>query len=202
MDPGHLNPIDLLSSTILRRVADRAHFADGVARYVAMDDGDLLRATEVCLRNLGRLDLDDEYGLVPDARLRHVLVPELWERIRAGTRDVLRRISTTLAEYDPDPDRPSFWRRSKFWSEERQTRLREAATRLRDEVARAASLDAQALVEQVRFAIAGSRAADDRSPDDYVYEPGFTYRLVPVVAQRAYVRLLRPPSRLPSPEGS
>jgi hypothetical protein len=99
---------DLVSPAVLRRVADRAHFLDEIARHVAMEDDELHRVTEVCLRNLGRLDSEVERELGPDARLRHVLVPELWERLRPGSRDALRRISTSLAEYDPDPDRLSF----------------------------------------------------------------------------------------------
>jgi len=185
---AHLCAEDLVPLAVLRRVIDRAYFLHDVARHVAMDDEDLRRATEVCLRNLDRLDLDAEYDLVPDAQLRHVLVPELWERLRPGSRDGLRRISTTLAEYDFDPERTSFWRRSRLWSEKCQARLREAAVRLRDEVARVASLDAQALVEQARFAIAGSRAADQWTADACVYEPGFAYRLVPAVAQRVLAR--------------
>jgi hypothetical protein len=179
---------DLVPPTVLRRVADRARFLDEVARYAAMEDDELHRATEVCLRNLERLDSEVEYELGPDARLRHVLVPELWERVRPGSRDALRRISTTLAEYDPDTDRPSFWRRSRLWSAEREVRLRSAAARLRDDVACTARVDAGALVEQARFAIAGSRAADRWPPDRPVYEPGFTYRLVPAVAWRVLVR--------------
>ena len=179
---------DLLAPSVLRRVQDSSRLHDEIARYVAMDDDGLLRATEVCLRNLGRLDRGVEEALGPDVRLRHVLVPELWERLRPGSRDGLRRISTTLAEYDPDPERPSFWRRSQLWSEEREARLRAAAVRLRDDVARMAEVDAGALVEQVRFAIVGSRAAEQWPPDHPVYEPGFAYRVVPAVAQRVLVR--------------
>ena len=175
--------VDLISPAVLGRVTDRARFLGEIARYVAMTEDELRRATEVCLHNLERLDLEVERALGPDARLRNVLVPELWERLRPGSRDDLRRISTSLAEYDPDPDRPSFWKRSKFWSEERVAQLA-AASQLRDDVARTAAVDNRTLIEQVRFAIAGSRAAERWAPDYPVYEPGFAYRLVPAVAER------------------
>jgi hypothetical protein len=47
---------DLVPATVLRRVADRPTFLDDIARYVAMDNNDLLRVTEVCLKNLERRD--------------------------------------------------------------------------------------------------------------------------------------------------
>jgi hypothetical protein len=168
------------------RVIDLSVFLDNIARYVAMTDEDLHRATKTCLRNLEHLDREDDLG--PDARLRHVLVPELWERLRSGSRDDLRRILTTLAEYDPDPARPSLWERSRRWSAERGACLRAAAARLRDDVARTAGIDTGALVEQTRFAVAGSRAAEKWPPCYPVYEPGFTYRLVPAIAQRVLIR--------------
>ena len=173
---------DLLPSAIFRRISDHATFLGHVAGYTVMDDADLLRVTEVCLRNLDRLDSD---GLTPDARLRLVLVPELWERLRPGSRAVLRRISSSLAEYHWD-DRSSFF--SRLLSLEQRSRLREASDCLRDDVERTAIVDATALVEQVRFALAGSRAADRWSPADCVYEPGFTYRLVPAIAWRVLMR--------------
>lgn len=176
---------DLVPPSVLQRVADHSRFLRDVGRYVAMDDDDLLRATESCLKNLEHLD--DEIAS-PDADLRIVLVPALWERLRPGSRDALRRITSTLAEYDPDPTRPSFWEQSRLWSAERGSRLREAADNLRQRVGAASALDARALVEQTRFAIAGSRASDRWPPDYSVYEPGFTYRLVPVIAWRVLVR--------------
>ena len=175
---------DLVSPAILQRVVNRPRFLDDVRRYVVMEDDDLFRATESCLRNLGRLDVEIEYDLGPDVRLRHVLVPELWERLRSGARDVLRRILTSLAEHDPDPNRVSFWRRSSLWSAEREARLGAAAIRLREDIACMAVADIRALVEQTRFAIAGSQVAQKWPPDYSLYEPGFTFRLVPVVAWR------------------
>ncbi len=181
---------NLLSPVLLKRVTDHQRYLNAVARYVAMDDDDLYRVTEVCLRNLERLD--DEHA-DPDTDLRIVLIPELWERQRPGSRDVLRRVSTNLAEYDPDPDRPSFWRRSRLWSAEREERLRASADDLRKSIAAAGRLDVRALVERMRFAIAGSGAADKWPPDTSVYEPGFTYQVVPVVAWRAWCRFVLAP---------
>ena len=98
----------------------------------------------------------------------------------------VRRISSTLAEYDPDPARPSIFVRR--LAPETYARLREDADALRQYVARTTPLDDKSLVEQVRFAIAGSRATDRWSPADFVYEPGFVYRLVPAIAWRVLVR--------------
>jgi hypothetical protein len=183
---ARLCPKGLVPPAILRRVADRPTFLEDIARYVAMHDNDLFRVTEVCLRNLTRLD---ELTTGPDSDLQLILVPELWERIRPGSRDNLRRISSTLAEYRPDPARPSIFAR--LLSPEAMTRLHEGADNLRERVAHASHLDVGALVEQVRFAIAGSCAADRWSPADCVYEPGFTYRLVPAVAWRGLNRAVR-----------
>ena len=170
----------LIPSAVLRRVTDPSVLLAGIERYLAMDDNDLFRATENCLRNLERLqDLTS-----PDGDLQLVLVPELWERIRPGTRNGLRRISTVMAEYTPNP--ASIFAR--LLSSEMAERWRMEAIDLRERVARASVLDVEALVEQVRFAIAGSRAASRWSPADFVYEPGFVYRLVPAVAWRALVQ--------------
>ena len=169
----------IIPPAILRRVVDRSAFLNEVARYIAMADDDLLRATKVCLRNVERLD---DLAAGPDGALQLVLVPELWEHLRPGTRDALRRISSTLAEYNPDPTHPSMF--AQRLSPETRARLREGAGTLRQHIAHASSLDVRALVEQVRFAIAGSRAADRWSPADFVYEPGFVYRLVPAIAWR------------------
>jgi hypothetical protein len=174
---------DLVPTTILRRIADRPTFLDDIARYTAMGDNDLLHATEVCLKNLARLD---DLTVGSDSDLQLILVPEIWERIRPGTRDNLRRISSTLAEYMPDPARPSIFAR--LLSPETMAHLRESAVDLRARIERAACLDVGALVEGVRFAIAGSHVGKRWSPADCVYEPGFVYRLVPAVAWRALLR--------------
>lgn len=174
---ARLTTADMVVPSVARRVADRRGFLSDIARYVQMGDDDLYRATEVCLRNLERLDDEGEH---PDSDLRLVLVPELWERIRSGSRDPLRRISSSLAEYRGDG--PRFF--SSMLSEDDLARLRASADDMRRRVSAAAVLDAPGLVERVRFAIAGSRAADRWPPDHPVYEPGFTYRLVPAVAWR------------------
>lgn len=175
----------MIPPAVLRRVVDRPAFLGEVAFYDAMSDDALLRATESCLRNVDRLD--DRASAGPDGDLQLVLVPELWERLRPGTRSVLRRISSTLAEYDPD--RPSIFAR--LLPPGTRARLREDAEALRRRVIYATRLDAAALVEQTRFAIAGSRVADRWSPADFVYGPGFVYRLVPAVAWRVLVRIVR-----------
>lgn len=175
----------LVPPPLLQRVIDLPHFLSALSRYVEMHDDDLYRATEVCLRNLDRLVNE---GPRPDAELRLVLVPELWERLRPGTRDTLRRITSSLAEHQEDAEPSIFWRRI---IPEARTRLRGAAADLRQRITAAAELDAQALVEQTRFAIAGSRAADKWPPDYPVYEPGFTYRLVPAIAHRVLAQKSR-----------
>lgn len=176
--------LPLIPRTLLNQIKDRSSFERELSRYAEMDDNALLYTTEVCLRNLDRFD---DCVVSPDRDLQLLLVPELWERIRPGTRDRLRRLSTTLAEYIPtDPKRPAFLK--KLLSAERGACLQEGANALRQSLKYVARLDVPSLVEQVRFAIAGSRAADRWSPDDCVYEPGFTYRLVPAIAWRALGR--------------
>ena len=165
----------LLPAAIRRRITDRPLFSYAVARYTAMSLPDLLQQTSACLRNLGRLD---DLRASADADLRCVLVPELWARLIPGTRTDLRWITTRLAEHRSDGT--NFFR----LSEATRAVIRASAEDLRHRVAAAADLDTEALVEQTRFAIAGSRAKDAWAPDDSVYEPGFAYRLVPVVACR------------------
>jgi hypothetical protein len=178
----------VIPPAILRRVADRAAYLNEISRYIAMNDDDLLRATESCLRNLESL-YDLTAAAASDGSLQLVLVPELWERLRPGTRDGLRRITSTLAEYNPDPTQPSIF--APLLSKETLARLVEGADDLRQRVACTALLDGEALVEQARFAIAGSRVADRWSPTAFVYEPGFVYRLVPAIAWRVLVRSRR-----------
>jgi hypothetical protein len=175
----------VIPPAVLRRVADRPAFLREVGRYVEMSDDDLLRATKSCLGNLERLDRPDG----PDGSLQLVLVPELWERLRPGTRASLRRISSTLAEYNPDATRPSIFAR--MVTPHALADLSERAEALRDRISRTAKIDDQALVEEARFAIAGSRARDRWSPDAFVYEPGFAYRLVPAIAWRVLDRARR-----------
>ncbi len=185
MGSGDRIATSLLPASVACKITDYASFTRDVARYRAMSDADLLHATETCLKNLSRVDDEDEADA--DAALRIVLVPELCERIAPGTRTALRRISSTLAEYAPDdPGRPSFFRH--MLSPETRRRLREAAVDLRRRVAATAAIDTRSLVHQVRFAIAGSRVTESWSPSDCVYEPGFMYHVVPAVARRALER--------------
>jgi hypothetical protein len=186
-----LSPDSLVPQHILNKILDRASFERNLSRYAAMKDADLLYATEVCLKNLERVD---DLAPSPDADLRHVLVPELWERIRPGTRDKLRCISTSLAEYRQDPTRPSFFRH--LISPKEYAQLQERADDLRQCLKRTLQLDVPSLVAQVRFAIAGSRAADHWTPDACVYGPAFTYRLVPVIACRALDRISKTPTHV------
>lgn len=170
----------LLPPTIISKITDRPRFMRELIRYTAMENDDLLRATEVCLRNLGLIDDQVDSS---DRNLQLILVPELWERIQPGTRDKLRWISSTLAEYNPDPSHPSSFR--SILSPEELKKLRDGSDDLRQRIKHVANLDVSSLIEQVRFAIAGSRAADRWTPDACVYEPGFVYRMVPAVAWRA-----------------
>ena len=174
----------LLPRAVLQRITDHEAFHTDSARYTAMPDDALLRATESCLRTLDRLSDLDCAG--PDGDLQLVLVPELWERIRAGTRDGLRRITSTLAEYHPDHQRPSPL--ALRLSPEVREHLRCGAEDLRARIAYAAQLDVGSIVDQVRFAIAGSRAAGRWAPTDFVYAPGFVYRVVPAIVGRMVSR--------------
>jgi hypothetical protein len=175
----------VIPPAVMKRVTDRPRFLSEIARYNAMNDDQLLQATVVCLRNLESL-YDVAAAATSDGNLQLVLVPELWERLRAGTRDGLRQITSTLAEYNPNPAHPSIL--APLLSAETLERLREGADVLRQRLASTALLDNAGLVEQVRFAIAGSRAADRWSPTAFVYEAGFVYRLVPAITWRLLVR--------------
>ena len=166
-----------LPATVTRRIVDAASFYADAARFAALNDAELLSATETCLRNLPRID---EATAAADTDLQLVLVTELWERLRPGTRDTLRRISTTLAEYDPS--RSSIFDR--LLSPASRVLLCTRATELRQAIARATWLDAGSLAQWTRFAIAGSRAMRRYAPEDCVYEPGFTYRLMPAIVRR------------------
>jgi hypothetical protein len=171
-----------IASQIVQDADRRSYFIDSVMRYHAMADVDLLGATEVCLRNLGRLDRDEG----PDVDLRHILIPEAWDRLMPGTgaRDRLRRISTGIAEYDPD--RPSVFKR--LLKPGQIARLGAMADRTRREIAQTSDVDTVSLVERIRFSIAGSCASQRFPATACVYEPGFAYRVSPVVARRLLAR--------------
>jgi hypothetical protein len=152
-----------------------------------MSDVDLLVATTTCYRNL--TPLRDDEGRAkhtgPDVELRYVLVPELWERLKPGTRAPLRRIQTTLAEYYPTDN--IF---SRILSKESRDNLRKNAEKLRSRIALMSEIDVRLLLDQTVAAISESSVLQKWLPSDFVYEPGFTFRLIPVIAQRVASRLL------------
>jgi hypothetical protein len=192
--------LDLLPLATRARLTASAEgyerYARDVARYRALADDELLRVTKVCLKNLERVD-DANVGGDPD--LRVLLVPELWERIRPGTRTQLRQITSSIVEYRGAAE-PSFWRR--ICRPETLAQLAQAAERTRAEVETLAQLSAGDLVERVRFAIAGADSARRFEPGDCVYEPGFAYRLVPVLAVRVADRAATDVRRSPSSGGT
>lgn len=186
----------ILPADVLRQLArqpdERRAVVEDVRRYLEMDDADLLRHVEIQLRNLGHVR-DVDVADAADVALRVVLVPELCERFSPGCRARLRRITSSLAEYDPDPDRPSFFTRT-LCRVETYRDLRRGAIDLRDRIARASELDAESLAQQARFAIAGSRSAREYPPGYPVYEPAFAYRMVPALLHRVLVRARSLPS--------
>lgn len=182
-----------LPATVARRIVDQAAFSADVGRITALNTTALFAMTENCLRNLPHVD---EALPSADADLQLVLVPELWERIQPGVRGPLRRISTSLAEYDPN--RPSSLAR--LLSAPIRRRLEVRASELRQAIARAASFDTKSLAEWTRFSIAGSRASSHHAPEDFVYPPAFTYRLVPAIVQRAMTLSGLQGARTPAPD--
>lgn len=173
---------DLVPKSLLDRIVDRTYFNRSLLRYAAMEDSDLFHATVTCLINLENLDA----GLPScDRDLRLILVPELWERIQPDTRNKLRRVSTTLAEYNEESP-PSIFGR--LLSPASRASLQKGADDLRQRIKHVTQLNTPALVEQTRFAIAGSRAADHWGPDACVYEPRFVYQVVPVIASLTLTR--------------
>ncbi len=176
---------DLVPESILARANSRSSFACDIDHYSSMPLADLYRATETCLKNVSRLD--DEDGIrkgkhcSSDSDLRLVIVPELWERLKPGSRMPLRRISSSLAEYDPD--KPSVFR--KLLSSEAISELREGSHTLRARIEFAKTLRVSEVTEWMRFSILGVRIGS-KWPSDYpVYDTAFAYRLIPAVAWRA-----------------
>lgn len=166
-----------------RRLADHAQLMNDLARFTAMTEDDFLVATQSCLKNVGRLT----NTLGADAELRLVLIPELWDRLRPGVGDLLRRIHTTLDRYY-GPSKNSFWRKTCFWSEASEAELVAEARTLRERITATRKASLPMLFEQVRFAIAGSQASDRFGIEDPVYEPALVYRLVPVLTQRVQAK--------------
>lgn len=162
-----------------RGAVDDVVFARDIARYSSESDLDLLKTIKICLSNVDRLKSDVGGA---DAELRIVLVPELCERLVYGQRSIIRHVTTTLAEYEPTGRAIERVLATQFGRD-----LVSEATELRKRIALASVLSTPDLCDQVRFAIAGSAAADRWPPTMCVYEPAFTYRVVPVLA----VRVLR-----------
>jgi len=118
-------------------------------------------------------------GRSPDGDLRLIVLPELCERVLPNTRDRIRRIESSLAEYQP---KHSFFTR--LLPPHARDKLQTDAADLRACIAEVARLDVTAVDERLRFLIAGS-AASCWAPDAPVYEPALVYRLAPAIAWRA-----------------
>lgn len=185
-----------LPAAIQGRVRNNLIFCKNLLRYQEFSDQDLVRSARTCLSNLERFD---EEHSPADTLLRHVLVPEICTRITPDVRDALRRVSTSLAEHDPDPRHPSifdrFLRARCPWGTQaradyetgRNRRLR-AATSLRASITFHAALGVPELVERTGATITRSNVVRPWDPSDCVYEPGFTYRVVPALLQRLVER--------------
>lgn len=179
----------LISPSIMKRIrsasasAQRSH-QDDIRRFREMSDDDLLDSTRNAMRNLDQVDEG------PDRALRAVLVPECWERIRPGTRDGLRSIVTTLAEWSEEAKSNLTLSLRSLIGPEGVDRIRDESRRLREDIEEARRAEPLWLVERMLFLISGSRAyeGDGRLPTDPVYEPAFAYRLVPEIARRMLER--------------
>jgi len=175
-----LSAISLVSETVLRRMHARDRWEACVLEYAALPADRLVEQLRYCLRHVERLASEDVE--LPDAELQLILLPELCERLVPGTRDTVRRASSNLAEYHYDPNKPSIFRRLRPQAHEK---IGYDADRLRARIAEAAKLDTRAIVEHLRFVIAGHWAAKRWKPDDFVYDPALVYRFAPAVAWRA-----------------
>lgn len=164
--------VHLVPHGVAARATNRARWERDVQEYVELPAAALIGVVHNCLKNVGRVERH-----TPDGVLRTVVVPELCERIVSGSRETLRRLETTLAEYFPDLLKPSL-----FGKLPCAELVRDAGT-LRAHIAEAARLDARALTECLRFLIAGS-ASSRWAPDDFVYEPALVYRIAPALAWR------------------
>lgn len=194
-----------VSEAILGSDHARSYFAD-VRRLLAMDDADLVHCAQVCLSNVERTLDEDEDAAPADFELRALLAPELCERIVPGGRMRLRRITTSCAEWICDPLRPSFFSRfrgfrgrgdpwgtavrSAALREEHDRRVDAACLRARIAMLSAVSIDD--LLDRTRAAIGASRVMERWQPYAFVYDPGLTYRVIPVLARRAWARRSAP----------
>src|ERR1700750_1164824 len=112
---------------------DESFFKD-LARHESLSDVELVLCVQSCLRNMERV-ADDTSSV--DAALRLLLVPEMCERLMPGARSELRRISSSIAEYDPDPKKPSIFHRIVFnrspWGTAHRSKTAERMYRWRQE---------------------------------------------------------------------
>ena len=192
-----------VSSAILGSARASTYFAD-VRRLSSMDDAALVHCVEVCLSNAERMD--DEEAMPDDFDLRALLAPELCERIVPGARTRLRRITTSRAEWVADPIRTFFFprfrgfrgrsgpwgtrARSEVLREEHADRIDAACMRAR--IAMLSAVPIEDLLDRTREAIGASRVMERWDPDAFVYDPGLTYRVIPVLARRAWARRSAP----------
>lgn len=168
---------DLIPMSVLKRVENHSSWDYDLGRNIAMNLDDLYESTETCLKNLGRIN---DSVTSADSDLRLILVPELWERLRPGSRKPLRRISSSLAEYIHNSGRSLIM----ALSPNSRYELHEGSRLLRQRIEFAETLDIKALLEWTRFSISGAKVNRSYPPEYPVYEPAFAYRLVPVLAWR------------------
>jgi hypothetical protein len=172
--------LSLIPEAIIRRAKERDRWEASVLAYVALPADSLVEQIRYCLCNVVRLESEDVD--LSDVELQLVLLPELCERLVPGSRDRIRRTSSTLAEYHYDPTKTSIFKRLR---PQAFVKLGQDADRLRARIAETAKLDTTAIVEKTRFAIAGHQAARRWKPDDFVYDPALVYRFAPALAWRA-----------------
>lgn len=168
---------DLIPTSVLKRIENHGSWDYDLERNIEMSLDDLYKSTETCLKNLGRIN---DSAASADSDLRLVIVPELWERLRPGSRKALRRISSTLAEYIHNSGRSLIM----ALSPDSRYALQEGSRLLRQRIEFAENLDTKALLEWTRFSISGAKINKSYPPEYPVYEPAFAYRLVPVLAWR------------------
>ncbi len=188
-DNGSGAPLALLPPEIAEKIrsanagARRSHL-EHARQFREMSDDDLLETTKRMMRNLDQADEG------PDRVLRSVLVPECWERIRPGTRDGLRSIITTLAEWSEETKSNLTLAIRSRLGPDGVARIRGESERLRKDIEEARLVEPLVLVEKMISLIGASRAyeGEGRLPTDPVYEPAFAYCLVPEIARRMLER--------------
>jgi hypothetical protein len=188
-------PDSIIDLVRLDSESNRAYFVRELQDREALSDAELVRSAEVCLRNVGRLAVWGEETEVEADLLRGFLIPEICNRIQPGSRTSLRRITTSHAEYDPDPGRPSllrwFSQRHAPWGTAERSRWqalddeqRRCGGAARARIAMLAEESAAQIADRVVEAIERSPIRSHWSPTTCVYEPGLTYRVLPVLVDR------------------